>query len=33
MRFSGLSRDWLAVILALIGIALIKVGVIDGVPW
>jgi hypothetical protein len=29
----SLSRDWLAVILALFAVALIKLGVIDRVPW
>ena len=31
-RFS-MSRDWLAVLLALLAVVLVKLGVIDGVPW
>jgi hypothetical protein len=31
-RFS-LSRDWLAVLLALAAVMLIKLGVIEAVPW
>jgi hypothetical protein len=29
----SLSRDWLAVIIALFAVGLIKLGVIDGVRW
>ena len=29
----SLSRDWLAVIIALAAVGLIKLGVIDGVRW
>lgn len=32
MKWS-LSRDWLAVIVALVAVALIKLGVIGGVSW
>jgi hypothetical protein len=28
-----LSRDWLAVIIALVAVAMVKLGVIDGVQW
>ena len=31
-RFS-MSRDWLAVLLALVAVLLVKLGVIEGVPW
>ena len=31
-RFS-ISRDWLAVLLALVAVALVKLGVLEGVPW
>ena len=31
-RFS-ISLDWLAVLLALVGVILVKLGVIEGVPW
>jgi len=31
-RFS-ISRDWLAVLLALVAVALVKLGVLQGVPW
>jgi len=31
-RFS-ISRDWLAVLLALAAVMLIKLGVIEAVPW
>jgi hypothetical protein len=29
----ALSRDWLAVIVALIAVALVKLGIIAGVQW
>jgi hypothetical protein len=28
-----MSRDWLAVLLALLAVVLVKLGVVDGVPW
>ncbi len=28
-----LSRDWLAVIVAALAVALVKLGVVAGVPW
>ena len=28
-----LTREWLAVIIALVAVALVKLGVIDGVQW
>jgi hypothetical protein len=28
-----LTRDWLAVIVALLGVVLVKLGVIEGVAW
>jgi hypothetical protein len=31
-RFS-ISRDWLAVLLALLAVVLVKLGVLSGVPW
>jgi len=31
-RFS-ISRDWLAVLLALVAVALVKLGMLQGVPW
>jgi hypothetical protein len=31
-RFS-ISRDWLAVLLALVAVALVKLGVLERVPW
>lgn len=31
-RFS-ISRDWLAVLLALLAVILVKLGAIEGVPW
>jgi hypothetical protein len=27
------SRDWLAVIVALLGVMLVKLGIIEGVAW
>jgi hypothetical protein len=33
MTLSTLSRDWLAVILALLAVGLVKLGVISGVAW
>jgi hypothetical protein len=27
------SRDWLAVIVALLGVLLVKLGIIEGVAW
>ena len=33
MKLLSLSRDWLAVIIALLAVVLIKLGVIEGVAW
>jgi hypothetical protein len=33
MNRLSISRDWLAVLLALAAVVLVKLGVIDGVPW
>ncbi len=29
----SLSRDWLAVVIALLGVALVKLGIVAGVGW
>jgi hypothetical protein len=33
MNRYSISRDWLAVLLALVAVILVKLGVIEGVPW
>ena len=33
MNRLSISRDWLAVLLALLAVVLVKLGVIEGVPW
>jgi hypothetical protein len=33
MKLSHVSRDWLAVIIALVAVVLVKLGIIEGVAW
>jgi len=33
MKLLSFSRDWLAVIVALLAVVLVKLGIIDGVAW
>jgi hypothetical protein len=33
MNRLSISRDWLAVLLALLAVVLVKLGVLEGVPW
>jgi hypothetical protein len=33
MNLSSISRDWLAVLAALLAVALVKFGMIEGVRW
>jgi hypothetical protein len=33
MNRVSMSRDWLAVLLALIAVVLVKLGVLEGIPW
>ena len=33
MKLSHVSRDWLAVIVAMVAVVLVKLGIIEGVAW